>query len=115
VAEISYTAPRPTYFVTYSGTTSTTIPFVIPNIHRREGDTDDNPLVRVIIQNTSNTTGVQMAVLDETNAPCLIVFPVGDGGRPEEIETDSKLKLLTNGVSNATFLIMAFYAKPLGR
>jgi hypothetical protein len=126
VAELIYTAPLPTYFVTYSGALTagpsgadpySAEPFTIKNLHKRQEDSADNKLVRVLIQNVSASTSVIVAVLDEANTECVRInqFSI-TGGVPQEIITDTKLKLAAVfGYGNALFQVMAFYEKPLNR
>jgi hypothetical protein len=111
--EVFYVTPRPTYFVTLSGTSSAT-PFTIPDRNRRLHDSEENKLVRVEIQNveTVSSTAV-IAVIDENNLPCMRIY---QNTEPREIVTDSKLKIITaTGYNDAAFLVMAFYERPLDR
>jgi hypothetical protein len=108
---------RPLYFVSYVGDFATeTLPVVIPNSHRRNADETDNPLVRVVIQNTA-ATNTAIAVIDEDDTICHLVFSsAGATYPPFELVTSKRLRLTTAaGYGNPFARVLAFYAAPFDR
>lgn len=116
MAEVFYVTPRPTYFVPFAGNVNAGEFFEIPDRHQREGDTENNRLVRVVLQNNSASTGIYVTVHDKTKSDteCARIGHVANNWQPVEIVTDTALKLSASA-SVATYIVMAFYAKPLDR
>jgi hypothetical protein len=114
-----FTIPKETYFVAYPGTIIYGEVVTIPNKHRREGDSQDNAQVRVVIQNIFTDYAVTgynhapLAVLDNSNALCAEIYVPNAW----QIETDTTLKLQrinSGAVASATtgFRVIVFYKKP---
>ena len=117
--QLGFWAPRPSYFISLSGTLDYTgAPVTIQATHKRQGDLDSNPIVRVLFTNPSTAPGPLFSVFDETNAECAIIPQYTIAGIPIEILTDTKLKIQTSAYSTSNlclYLAMVYYLKPPGR
>ena len=112
-----WTTPAGTYFVAYPGTIAVNEIVTIPNKHRREGDSQDNPQVRVIIQNIPTDPSeaawqqTVIEVVDNTNTSCAYIY----APNAWQLETDTTLKMIANTFTyhaTALFRVIVFYKKP---
>lgn len=120
--DLIYSVPRPTYPVCYNGTMSPggwfsgpSAKAVIPRIHRREGDVEDNPVASYLVtfevqiglpnfyvliyDSISTTAGVRIDLSSEV------------GRQPWLFTFDNDLRMACNG-TDANYYVLARYYLP---